>query len=46
MSVFNLGNGSKDVYFLQKEVKTDVFSPLEEAAEAAKANEPTGETML
>lgn len=31
---------------LQNEVKAEVFTPLEEAAEAAKANEPTGETML
>ncbi|MEM5017384.1 GvpL/GvpF family gas vesicle protein [Metabacillus indicus] len=31
---------------LQNELKAEVFAPLQEASEAAKANEPTGETML
>ncbi len=31
---------------LQNELKAEVFTPLQEASEAAKANEPTGETML
>ncbi|WP_203289477.1 GvpL/GvpF family gas vesicle protein [Metabacillus sp. cB07] len=31
---------------LQNELKAEVFTPLKEASEAAKANEPTGETML
>ncbi len=31
---------------LQQEVKQEVFMPLEETAEAAKANEPSSETML
>ncbi|MEG9296209.1 GvpL/GvpF family gas vesicle protein [Mangrovibacillus sp. Mu-81] len=31
---------------LQNEMKQEVFAPLEETAEAAKANEPSSETML
>ena len=31
---------------LQNEIKQEVFTPLEETAEAAKANDPLGEKML
>jgi hypothetical protein len=31
---------------LQKEVEKEIFEPLNEGAEAAKANDPIGETML
>ncbi len=36
----------KLVSSLQKEIKQEVFNPLEEIAEASKTNEPIGEKML
>lgn len=40
------GMAQKMFASLQNEMKQEVFVPLEETAEAAKANEPSSETML
>lgn len=40
------GFAQKMVSEIQNEIKTEVFAPLEETAEAAKSNDPLGEKML
>ncbi|SFD40242.1 Gas vesicle synthesis protein GvpL/GvpF [Lentibacillus persicus] len=42
-----MGGAAKEIFSqLQKEVKDDIFTPLEELAEAAVTNEVLSETML
>ncbi|WP_221567453.1 GvpL/GvpF family gas vesicle protein [Alkalihalobacillus sp. TS-13] len=40
------GMAQKMVTEIQHEIKTEIFAPLKETAEAAKANDPLGEKML